>query len=122
MRITKYLKDTAVYWEYTGMDGFSKPSFAAGTELKVRWEDRQEIFVSQYGSELVSRAIIHVPQTIPTESFFYFGTLSDLTDSQKADPRLVPTAFAVKAYRRLTDLKSHNTLRKVYLYGGEVKD
>lgn len=122
MNILKYLTDTAVLWPVTGYNAYNELTFSTGVEISVRWEDRDELFVSKDGKELVSRAILHVNQDIVPDSFMYLGVLTDLSTAEKANPKLVQDAYAVKAFKSLKSVTGKDTLRKVYLFGGDVKE
>lgn len=118
MQILKYLTDTAVLWVKTGNNAYNELTFNVDAEISVRWEDRQEIFIGTDGTELSSRAIVHINQDIVPDSFMYLGELDDLTEAQKVNPKLCDDAFAVKAFRKLKSVSGKFTLRKVYLFGG----
>jgi len=118
MQILKRLTDTAVLWVRTGKNAYNELTFSSGVDISVRWEDRQEIFTSYEGKELASRAILHVNQDVIPDSFIHLGSVSALSAAQIANPKLVETAYAVKAFRKVKSLTGRYTLRKVYLFGG----
>lgn len=118
MQISKYLIDTAVLWAVTGKNAYNELIFSAGVEVFVRWEDKQEIFISEEGKELSSKAILHINQDVIPDSFMFLGDLDDLTTAQKADPKLCETAYAVKSFKKTKSVGGIYILRKVYLFGG----
>jgi len=120
MNFKKFCKDTVVLWRKTGINAYNELSFSVAEEINVRWEDRQEIFISANGKELVSRAILHVLEDLVPDSFMCNCRLTDITTEEKADPRLVEEAYAIKSSRKLPDIKGKYFLRKVYLHGGSV--
>lgn len=121
MNILKYLRDTAVLWGLSGRNAYGELTFTAAVEIPVRWEDRNESFTSKDGKVLTSRAVIHVNQDIIPDGFMYLGGLTDLSTEQKANPKLVNSAYSVKAFIKIKSLKGNYTLRKVYLFGGDVR-
>lgn len=122
MNIDKYLIDDAVLFPYSGVNGYGEMSFGTAVDIKVRWEDRQEIFVSVDGINLTSKAIVHVNRDIVPNGYLYKGTKSELTPSELANPKLVEDAFAIKAFRKMKSVSGKYTLRKVYLFGGDVNE
>jgi len=122
MNLDKYLTDTAVLWAYSSTNGYGEAVFSAATEIDVRWEERYESFISTDGTNLTSKAIVHVNVDIDPNSFLYLGEIDDLSAEEIANPKLVETAYSVKAFRKVKDLYSKNTLRKVYLHGGDMNE
>ncbi len=121
MNILKYLKDTAVLWSLSGRNAYGELTFDSAVEISVRWEDRSEVFTSSEGKVLTSRAVIHVNQDIIPDSFMYLGELTDLSTEQKANPKLEDEAYSVKAFIKIKSIKNTYILRKVYLFGGDVR-
>ena len=121
MNILKYLKDTAVIWVLSGRNAYGELSFVSGAEIPVRWEDRNEVFTSKDGKVLTSRAVVHVNQDIVPDSFMYLGVLTDLSAEQITDPKLVDAAYSIKAFVKIKSIKNIDILRKVYLFGGDVR-
>ena len=120
MDISKYLIHTAVLWVKSGINSYSEITFVAGVEIAVRWEIRQENFIGNNGRNLVSKALVHVNQDIIPDSFLYLGELIDLSAEQIVNPKLLDTAFAIKAFRKASSVSGNYILRKVYLYGRDV--
>ncbi len=118
MDITKYLTDTAVLWAKSGKTAYNELTFTAGAEISVRWEDRQEIFISSTGKELISDAIVFVDQDITPDSFLYLGELDDLSAEEKANPKLEQNAYAVRRFEKIKNVGGRIVLRRVHLTGG----
>lgn len=122
MDISKYLKQTAVLWTIDSANGYGELAFYTPEEISVRWEERNEVFVSVDGNNLTSKAVIHTNQDIVPNSYMYLGELDDLTTEEQANPKLVSDAYAVKAFRKVPDLKGTTYLRKAYLFGGDMNE
>ncbi|MCL5291281.1 MAG: hypothetical protein M1548_01960, partial [Actinobacteria bacterium] len=59
-----FFQQTAAWKKKTGQDEFGKPTFAAATNIKVRWEPRQRIVANQAGKQVVSTAEIFCLEAI----------------------------------------------------------
>lgn len=112
---------TAVYWGSPTEDGYAGKTFADPVEIACRWEDKDQILGTQVGGEvtgsvLLSRSIVFVTQDLEEEGCLYLGTLTDLSSAQKANPKLVDTAYSIKRFEKTPALGSTTDfLRKAFL-------
>ena len=113
---------TAVYWGTPVSDGYGSFTFADPVEIKVRWEEKQQILGSTDGVQLISRAIVFLLQDVDTEGCLYLGTLESLDDYLDSsggtyiDPRDVPDICLIKRFEKTPRLGSTSEfLRKAFL-------
>jgi hypothetical protein len=109
-------KQTAVYWGLPVNDGFGGKTYQPPVEIKCRWEDRNETFLANTGNLMVSRCVVYPLIDLEQEGILFLGFLSDLTTSEKANPRLVEAASSIKRFDIVPVLGSTNEfVRKAYL-------
>lgn len=117
--ITRNQKDDAVYWEPAGNDGTGGKTWDTPQEIKVRWEDKQELFINVEGKEEISAAKIFVNESsldsgtiLAKGGFLYEGLESDL-DSNHADPVIIDGAFEIRSIKNIKNLKGDKSLTTV---------
>lgn len=116
--LTSGLKQTAVYWAFSGPDGAGGFSYDAAVEANVRWEDKQELFLDNEGRERLSRAVIAIDIDVVVGSYLYLGGIDDLP-SDTTDPFCDETktdAHEIKAFQKSPRLKRPTEFfRKVWI-------
>jgi len=118
--IEKFLRklsvQTAVYWGTPTNDGYGGYTYSAPVEIAVRWEDSTKVITTSKGVEYTSRAEVIVNQDVDEEGYLYLGTLSGLTDAQKANPQLVGEARKIMRFDKIPMIfKTDEFVRKAYL-------
>lgn len=113
MDFTNKLNQTAVYWGNPQPSGYGGYTYADGVEVSVRWEDKQETFVSAAGNESLSRAIVYANTDMVNEGYLYLGELTDL-GSDISDPTQVDS-YEIKAVAKIPSLDATQFLRKAWL-------
>jgi len=106
---------TAVYWALTGVNGYGEPIFAEPVEVSVRWEDKQERYVSRDGSEHTSSSVVYPASELALGGYLYLGTLAVLSSADEGDPRSVPSAKEIKSVNTSPNLKGNYLFTKVFL-------
>lgn len=113
--ITSKLKQTAIYWGSPVSDGQGGRTFDDPVEVSVRWEERQEKFISAAGQEAMSKAILYVEQDMDLGGYLFLGSLTDLASDEETDPLIVDNAYAIQASEKTPNLKADVFLRKLWL-------
>ena len=114
--ISKVCVQTAVYWGSPVNDGYGGYTYATPVEIKVRWDDKQELFQNKHGVAVMSNAELLVQQDLHPEGYLYLGSLSGLSMQQKVNPLLVPAAFPIQKIEKSPMIKSTTVfVRKVTL-------
>jgi hypothetical protein len=119
--IERNLTDTAVYWEMLTNDGYGGHIFALPREVKCRWEDRNETFVTSTGDIAISKSIIYLKEDLKQESYLFKGTLDDIYDSLESsaaniNPKEIANSNIIRRFDKLPALHSiTDFLRKVYV-------
>lgn len=105
---TKYHKQDATLWALIGSTGVTaEPLYAAPVALKVRWEERNELFTNSAGEKEVSSAVVYLGVDVTPGDFLFFGT------SVIATP--IAAANLVKDFRKVPELNSRNSERRALL-------
>jgi len=102
--IIKFVKyvcvQDAVYWTPGTPDGYGGYSYTSKA-IKCRWDDVSKKVLAQNGDEIVSDAQILVTDTdLKVGGYIWLGSLSNLTTSQKTNPKSVAGAREIKRIER----------------------
>lgn len=111
--ITTMLKQIAVYWAPSGSDDYGKPTYSNPVEIKCRWEDAQEVYVTLQGENKVSRSKVFLASDVEPKGILMLGTLSDITD--ESNPRNNGNAGEIGAFDKTPNLRATEFLRIAYL-------
>lgn len=109
------LNQTAVYWGNPQNDGYGGFTYDTPVEISCRWEDSTKIITDSNGREIVSQAEVHVNQDVDEKGLLYLGTLDDLDSDEESDPITIASAFEIKRFDKIPNLKATAYYRKAYL-------
>lgn len=113
--LSKDLNQTAVYWSPGTKTGFGgQATYAIGTEISCRWEQKQELFIDATGEEVRSNAVVIVSQDVAFGGWLYLGTLDSIASGSQSAPNLVD-AFPIRAFTKIPDMKGENFRRVAWL-------
>lgn len=117
MRILDTMRrQKAVYWDPAGTDETGRKGYAAPVELRVRWEDVQEMFTDKNGSQSVSKAKVYPGEDLDLQGVLWHGALASLTST--TDPFLNPGASEIRGWSKLPTARpksEDDALRIAYL-------
>lgn len=105
---TRNLKDRITCWS-TVPDGFGGFTFGAPVVMDGKWQDRVVLENDSNGKEIVSRAQVWLSADVELGDYLYKGVSDD------ADPTLLADAYPVQDFRKTTDLRSLDIVRKAVL-------
>ncbi len=100
---------TATYWGAPVPDGYGGSTFTTPISIKVRWEEKQEEFLTSFGQPVFSQAVVRTDIDIDIGGYLFLGS------SSIADPTSVEGAFPVKRFSKTPDLRNAELARKVWL-------
>jgi hypothetical protein len=80
---SRNMTQVATYFPPAGRNGFGDLSFGAAVSLNVRWQDKADLFRDTQGREVVSSAIVYLPQAIAVGGRLGLGTLTDPNDARE---------------------------------------
>jgi len=103
----------AVCWGSPTPDGFGRHTFGTPTNNKVRWQDTQELFIDDTGSEVLSVAVVFLTCDIDLGAYLWKGTTS--SSAYVADPQQLSGAYPVRRKERIWNIKGTQYITKVYL-------
>ena len=107
--VKKNLKQDAVYWG-PGVgddDGFGVRTFASAIQIKVRWEDVQQMSMDAEGKEFVSMATVYTDRELENQGWLLLGVLTSLP-SDTTDPKSIADAFEIRNIGKSSRLKKPN--------------
>lgn len=114
--LIKTRRQTAVYWESTGSDGYSGQAFSSPVLILCRWTDIGQLVVDDNKNEVWSRSKIIADREIKKKSFLMLlGDTDDIESSSldyDDDPLNENDAWQVILSKIVPDLR--NTV-KVYV-------
>jgi hypothetical protein len=84
--VAKFTKQTLLYWQKIGSDGFGKPVFADPVEVKARWEDKLTERVMSDGRIISYNAYILTNTPLVDGSLVFLGGGKTPTLDWKALP------------------------------------
>ena len=96
--IDKHLRQSATYWERTGVDSSGDTLFAAPRVVKVRWEARTAVFTNAAGEEAQAGAAVFVKEDMNPGDFLFLGA------STTADPTAVSGSREVQGFSKIPHL------------------
>ena len=113
--LTAQLNQTAVYWSNPQSDGAGGRTFDEPVEISVRWADRQELFIDMQAREQTSRAVVHVATDLVVGGYLDLGTLADLSSAEEGEPLSISSAYEIRAFSKIPNVKGDQFVRKVWL-------
>ena len=84
---TTGLNQAATYFPPAGQSGFGDPLFGAPVSVKVRWQDKADLFRDAQGREVVSSAVVYVSQDVEVSGRIGLGTLTDPANAKEIRQR-----------------------------------
>ena len=73
---TRNMHQQATYWPKGAPDGFGGYAYPSPESIRVRWEDKAEIFRDADGSEVTSSAVVYVPRPLQIDGYIVLGTFT----------------------------------------------
>lgn len=109
MNYTRKYNQCATYWGTPTTNGFGGLIFALPKEIRVRWEDKQEKFLTASGDEALCRAVVYTLEDIEIGGYLYLG------ETTEADPTQFKDAHPIRQFMKTPDIQNLQNTRKVYL-------
>ena len=96
--ISRNCNQTAVYWGNPVNDGTGGYTFDDPYEVMCRWDDEAVLFKDEKGNEIMSKAVVVIPQAYPIENegWLYLGTLEDSVMDSDTIPEDLLDAYQIK--------------------------
>lgn len=114
MGLRAKLKDDVTYWPVTGSNGFGGFTFGPPVLMKGRWEEKQELFLTPSGEEVLSQGIVYTDIDMPIGDYCMLGDLTGAVDPTLLSPS-DGRAHRIRQRNRTTDLRGMTVLYKVFL-------
>jgi hypothetical protein len=110
-------RDTIVYWDVAdSLNADGTTAFLPPVEIGCTWKGDRRMIKDFWEKEVASRAHVYVDVDLIEKAMIYHGKISDLSDAQLADPRLVPDAYEVLRFMKTPSLGVRNSYdRKAFL-------
>lgn len=113
--LTGSLNQFAVLWTKNVTDGYGQISYNAAISLCVRWEESAKQFISLIGKQEISSHVVYAETSLEYDDYMWLGSLSSLSNAQKADPRLVVGSLPVRGRNKSPDLQGGLFVSKAFL-------
>lgn len=120
-------KQDAVYWSVRKnasgqiiVDNNGLPTFNAGVDMKVRWQDTTEAFTDPNGAQRNSKAIVF-GGSLPGDTdfdwrgFLWLGTVATLPSGTSTTPRKVFRAAEIMRADKIPNINATRFVRKAFL-------
>jgi hypothetical protein len=117
MKITKFLKQYAVYWGNPQPDGYGGYTFDEPRELKVRWTDKKEIIMAKTKNvstwrEQVSKSKIMLDEDVDLGGMLSLMRLTDLSSSMLPEDN---NAYEIVNFQKTPGVRASNFVRQAWL-------
>ncbi len=112
--LTRLRKQYAVYWAPLADTQYGRAAFAEPIEIRCRWDDSAEEFLTPGGERIISQAVVIVDQVVEPGGFLWEGQLANLDSLvHTANER----ALAIQRFEKTPDIKNREgkTLYTAYL-------
>lgn len=112
--IVRMRRQYAVFWPRlveASPDG--KPQYGAPYEIRCRWEDKRQSFITAAGTEEVSNAVVYVDRPMVVGDRLWLGRLGEVT--LPASPEKIEGCYEVRQFESVPNLKATEFLRYVML-------
>lgn len=110
---TRRMTQTATYWKPATDDGLGNLTFPApvlfAPPTGVRWEQRQELFRDTESREVMSQAVVYVPEPLEIRGYLVEGDFLSTSDPRDVGGREIRQHYTVP------NLRGSEQLSKVWL-------
>lgn len=115
--IRRMLKQRVLYWGTPVSNTEGGFTFAAASELRARWEDRQVEYFDAAGARKLSQSVVYVEADVAVGGFLRLGTEDDLESGQdvSTSPYDIDGAFRIGGFDKLPDIRARRFVRIAYL-------
>jgi len=93
------MTEDATYWAPLPADRYGQTSFSAPIAIKVRWEDKAELFLAPDGVQYTSAAVIYPDRELAIDGRIVYGA------SDAVDPRAVEGSFIIRQVQVTKNLR-----------------
>ena len=108
------LKQMALYWDTPTPSGWGGDTWDDPVEINCRWEQKHEIFINAEGDEVRSQAVVYLDQDVDLGGYLMLGDLDDISSSTES-PDDVDSAFEIRAFAKIPNIKGTKFVRKAWL-------
>jgi hypothetical protein len=109
----RFLKGEAIYWRTLGVDDDGNKIYDDPVLLKVRWEDRTEMYLNAAGDTVACRSIVYCNQQITQGGILRQGGWEDIVDL--VNPFGNPDAWTIQRADRIPNRRQTKFLYMAYL-------
>lgn len=99
--IKKFTVQDAIYWGNPTPDGYGGFTYDDPVQIKVRWDQKQEIVTNDKGTEVISDAQVLVNFDMKPGEYLMLGTIEDLGVSGYEDPEEVSGAERIVGLEKI---------------------
>lgn len=111
--LPQFLRQIAVYWAPEAADEFGQPGYADPIEVKCRWSDVNQQYLSINGDEAVSNAMVLVDRDLKLKGILWLGVIADLTDEN--NPNANEGSHEIQKFNKVPDVSGKKFVRTAVL-------
>lgn len=115
MRIERFLKQTAVWWQIYGHDAQGHRQFEEPVEIKCRWEDLSEEFADPNGQTRISRSKVLVERDLGIGDLLLLGTMDDVVFPDEPLHEENGHVMEIQRFDKIPDRRARKFLRIAWL-------
>ncbi len=109
MLVANAYNQIITYWSPATPNGYGGYNYGAPVPLLGRWEDKAEEITSPIGEKFISRSTVFVPADVVIGGYLMLGS------SAAADPSVLPSAFPIRQFIKVPDIRSADHERRAIL-------
>jgi hypothetical protein len=113
--ITRYCKQSALYWEPIDIERGGSYLFADPVEIKVRWEDAAGLVVSRTQGEWRPAVKLITPFLLKEYGLVRLGTLADLESLDPLNVQRMTDTLVIGAASQIPDIRSRRVLYQAFI-------
>ena len=115
--LSRFTKQSLVYWRRDGVDGYGKTTYKDPVELKCRVEQKAQELVTADGRRVISKGYLLLASSIEVGGLVYVGTIAQwkLTPSYPDPPSVNDGGSEIMIVAATPDINAQSFVYEAYL-------
>lgn len=111
--ISRFLKQTAVYWGNPTNNGTGGFTYDDPVEILVRWEEKRTVLEDENKNTVISGAVVYSNQSLDEQGYLYLGDLDDMESA--SSPLDISSSRRIIEVHSIPSLNADQFLYTYYL-------